>query len=201
MNKDRKANYGFGEIILNCFSILYTRLFWKNARLIRLPMRIRGRKFIEYGVGFTTGYSCRIEMYGNGNESKLLIGDNCIIGDYAHISANYRVTIGKNVLMASRVFISDTNHGNYSGEYEVSSPQIAPNNRKLYFKETVIGDNVWIGENVSILPGVKVGYGCIIGANSVVTKSIPDNCIAVGNPARVIKKYDYLTETWVENTI
>ncbi|WP_418793931.1 DapH/DapD/GlmU-related protein [Paenibacillus phytohabitans] len=151
---------------------------------------------MTFGTGFTTGYSCRIEMYGEVVKDKLIIGENCIIGDYAHITANKKVTIGNNVLMASRVFITDTGHGNYSNFSEKSAPLIPPNERPLYCNEVLIGDNVWIGENVSILPGVTIGNGCVIGANSVVTKNIPLNSIAVGNPARVVKQYDIVTKKW-----
>lgn len=65
-------------------------------------------------------------------------------------------------------------------------------------QKVVIGDNVWIGDNSVILPGVEIGKGSIIGANSVVTKSIPDYSIAVGIPARLVKKYDFQMERWVD---
>lgn len=194
-NVSRKANYGLGEIIHNCLSLIYTRLFWANARLIRIPARIRGRKAIQFGKGFTTGYSCRIEINGCLECKKLIIGDNCVIGDYAHIVANQSVTIGNNVLMASRVFISDSNHGKYTGSSQ-SIPDEAPNMRPIECENVVIGNNVWLGENVSIMPGVHIGNGCIIGANSVVTNSIPDNSIAVGCPASVIKVYCNDEKIW-----
>ena len=121
----------------------------------------------------------------------MTIGENVVIGDYAHIAGHYSVTIGDNVLMASRVYISDTSHGAYGNMQETQdTPCSAPNKRKLICKPVFVGDNVWIGENVCILPGVRVGHGCIIGANSVVTKDIPDKCIAVGNPCRVVKKWN-----------
>jgi lipopolysaccharide O-acetyltransferase len=60
----------------------------------------------------------------------------------------------------------------------------------------VIGDNVWIGESVCVLPGVSIGEGCIIGALSVVTKSIPAYSIAVGSPARVVKQFDFEQNKW-----
>ena len=62
----------------------------------------------------------------------------------------------------------------------------------------IIGDNVWVGDNVTILPNVHIGNGCVVGSNSVVTKDIPDNCIAVGIPAKVIKKYDFEKKKWVK---
>lgn len=194
--ESRKANYGLGEIISNFLSLVYTKIFWKKARLIRLPVRIRGKGAINFGKGFTTGYSCRIEINGSTNKEKLTIGYDCIIGDYAHIVANDSVTIGNNVLLASRVFITDSNHGIYSGLNQ-SIPEEEPNKRIMHYAPVVIGDNVWIGENVSIMAGVKIGNGCIIGANSVVTKDIPDNCIAAGIPTRIIKKYDYEKQAWI----
>ena len=68
--------------------------------------------------------------------------------------------------------------------------------RKLSAKPVIIHDDVWIGEMVSILPGVEIGKGSIIGANSVVTKYIPDYSIAAGNPAKVIKQYNFNTKRW-----
>ncbi|WP_025707033.1 DapH/DapD/GlmU-related protein [Paenibacillus graminis] len=197
MGNERAGNYGFIEIVKNAISFIYTKLFWKNARLVRLPIRVRGKDCMSYGPGFTTGYSCRIEMNGIKAPEKLIIGENCVIGDYAHIVANKKVVIGNGVLMASRVFITDTNHGEYSGLSETSNPEVSPNKRPLSYKKVTIGDNVWLGENVSILPGVVIGDGSIIGANAVVTKSIPVNCIAAGNPAKVIKIYNPDLRRWI----
>ena len=93
------------------------------------------------------------------------------------------------------MFISDTSHGSYKGCLQ-DSPMTPPNDRALYRDDVIIGDNVWIGENVCILPGVKIGNGCVIGANSVVTKCFPDNCIIVGTPAFCLKVYNEKKEIW-----
>ncbi|MGH4052327.1 MAG: DapH/DapD/GlmU-related protein [Clostridium sp.] len=195
-----KNGYGFGEIFKNGISLIYTKIFYKGARLIRIPIYVRGKKFLGYGEGFTTGYSCRLEMFDalECQEKKIVIGKNCKIGDYVHISAGESVTIGDNCLMASKIFISDSSHGNYSVGTDISSPDTAPDSRPLHTKAVSIGNNVWIGENVCILLGVNIGDGCIIGANSVVNRDIPSNCIAVGMPAKIIKKYDSELDQWVK---
>jgi lipopolysaccharide O-acetyltransferase len=66
----------------------------------------------------------------------------------------------------------------------------------LYSSPVIIEENVWIGEYVSILPGVTIGRGSIIGSMSVVNKNIPAFCIAVGAPAKVIKRYNFTTNKW-----
>lgn len=194
-----KNGYGLGEIFKNAISLIYTKVFYKRARLIRRPIYVRGKKFLHYGEGFTTGYSCRLEIFdiGNGGDKKLIIGKNCKIGDYVHIAAGERVTIGNNCLMASKIYISDISHGDYSGQFEHCSPDIPPDSRKLYTKPVSIGNNVWIGENACILSGVTIGDGCIIGANSVVNRDVPNCCMVAGSPAQEIKKYDISSDIWI----
>ena len=100
------------------------------------------------------------------------------------------------MLIASKVFITDLEHGSYKGDEYDSVPDSIVKDRDLSSHDVIIEDNVWIGEMVSILPGVTIGKNSIIGSNSVVTKSIPENCIAVGNPAKIVKKYNYDTQKW-----
>jgi len=171
-------------------------IFW-NSRLIRRPIYIRGKHFIRISKGFTTGVGLRLEAYPKKNNSAIIeIGENCQLNDYVHIGAIEKIIIGNNVLIASKVFITDHNHGYYGNKDFNSPPDISPNNRTLYSEKVTIGDNVWLGEFVSILPGVEIGAGSIIGAMSVVTHNIPPNSIAVGIPAEVIKKYNSKTESW-----
>ena len=94
--------------------------------------------------------------------------------------------VKRDTLIASRVFISDHNHGSVSGEVQ-DTPYSIPKDRTLVSKPVLIGERVWIGEGVSIMPGVVVGDGVIIGAGSVVTNIIPQYAIAVGIPARVTR--------------
>ena len=179
-------------------SLIYTRIFYKKARIIRLPFDVRNRKNIDFGIALTTGFGCRIEAFPLEKTSNKIIqfGENIEINDYVHIAAGEKVSIGNNVLIASKVYISDINHGNYKNKNQ-DSPLVKPNDRKLSTSPVVINDNVWIGEGVCVMPGVTIGFGCIIGALSIVTKNIPDYSIAVGTPAVVIKKYNFDTEEWV----
>ena len=188
--------YGIFKSIIMLIDVIRTKLMFSEARLIRFPIDIRGKKHISIGQGFTAGTGCRIEAYPiAGKIGSLSIGKNVQINDYVHITAIDSVIIEDNVLIASKVYISDCLHGSYTGEQQ-SKPETIVKDRKLSHKPVVIKENVWIGDNVAILPGVIVGRNSIIGANSVVSKSIPDNAIAVGAPAKVIKRYNVVTERW-----
>lgn len=178
--------YGIGDTIKNAVSYVYTKLFWKKARLVRLPIVARNRKNIRISSGFTCGSNCRLNPGENGI---IAIGERFVMGDLCQIEAMRNVTIGDDVLLASKVYIGDSSHGSYSNEAQ-TEPSVPPNDRPVFSKEIHIADRVWIGNGVSILPGVHIGEGCVIGAGSVVTHDIPSNTIAVGNPARVIKYWD-----------
>lgn len=167
-----------------------------SARLIRFPIDIRGKRFMRISKGFTTGYNCRIEAYPSNNDRVLFIGNDFQMNDYVHITAMERVVIGNNVLIASKVYISDCSHGSYSGNEFDSHPDTIPKERKMYSNPVFIEDNVWLGEFVSVLPGVTIGRGTIVGANSVVSKSLPSNVIAVGIPAKPIKKFNFKNNRW-----
>lgn len=191
--------YGIIGTIKLIVSLVYTKIFFRNARLIRLPFDIRNRKHIKIGNDFTAGFGCRIEAFplNDLDQVCITIGKNVQINDYVHIGAVGAITIGDNVLMASKIYISDHNHGSYD-EIISDHPKSVPIERKAICKPVVIGDNVWIGESVCVLPGVTIGEGCIIGALAVVTKTIPPFSIAVGSPARVVKQYDFEINKWVK---
>lgn len=189
--------YGIYETILIIKNIALTKAFHRKARLIRYPFYIRNSKNINLGKGFTCGYNCRIESIECGEDKGYIsFGDNARIGDSVHIAAANKVKIGKNVLMASKIYISDCSHGMYNSDADTDTPYTNPSARKIISDPVEIGDNVWIGDNVCILKGVKIGDGTIIGANAVVTKSVPEKSIAAGMPAKVIKKYNTYNNAW-----
>ena len=189
--------YSFSETIKNIISFFYTKLFHNKARLIRLPFYLRGKKYVSIGKGFTCGYRCRIEVDGRHNEKCIVIGDNVSIGDNVRLSASEKITLGDGVLVASNVLFVDNAHGVYKFDNQ-SNPEIKPIDRKISSSPILISENVWIGQNCVIQQGVTIGKGAIIAANSVVTKSIPENCIAGGAPAKILKKYDSISQTWIK---
>ncbi|MBB6502410.1 DapH/DapD/GlmU-related protein [Pedobacter cryoconitis] len=191
------SKYGFFGAIIMAKNLLLTKLTLRNARLIRFPVDLRGKKFISVDKGFTTGHGCRIEAYAekNINSKTLIIGKNVQLNDYVHITAMYNVHIGDNVLIASKVYISDTAHGEYQSS-SPSSPFEFPAERELVYDGVRIEDNVWLGDGVCVLPGVTIGFGSIIGANAVVNKDIPAMSIAVGIPAKVVKVFNSELNIW-----
>lgn len=171
--------------------ILYRK--W-NPRIIRAHAKIRGMKYMSIGKDFSAGYRLRMDAFGV-DKIQIEIGDNVNVGDDVHIAAVKKVIIGADSLLASKIYISDHNHGKYNG-FMQSKPFEKVYKRKLNSEEVIIGRNVWIGEFVSILPGVKIGDNSIIAANSVVTKDIPENTIAAGIPAKPIKKWSEEVGEW-----
>lgn len=130
-------------------------------------------------------------------------GTNITLGENTYINMNCSfiddgsITIGKAVMFGSGVTIATVGH------------PIKPDMRKyMYTDPVVIGDNCWIGAGVTICPGVNIGENTVIGAGSVVTKDIPANVIAVGNPCRVLReigerddKYYYKDKSFVDSGI
>ena len=191
------SSYGTIGMLDMLFCILTTKVLFRNARLVRRPAYIRGKRWIKVGDGFTTGRGLRMEVFPDDpcDRLRIQIGDHVQVNDYVHIASINSIIIGNYVLIASKVFISDHNHGKYSGVGQ-ESPLTPPAERALHSNPVIIEDNVWIGESVSILPGVRIGKGSIIGTMAVVTHDIPPFSIAVGTPAAVIKHFNFERNSW-----
>jgi len=110
------------------------------------------------------------------------IGDRCLIGRGSGIVAHFCIEIGDDVWTGHHVYITDQNHG-----YEDLSLPISKQSQPE--RAVRIGNRSWIGHGSVVLPGVTIGHHVVIGANSVVTRDIPDYCVAVGAPARVVRRY------------
>lgn len=120
---------------------------------------------------------------------EMVIGEGCQIGHFNHITCVNSVRLGRKVLTADRVHISDNSHS-----YE--NPTIPILEQPVVTKGPVeIGDGTWIGENVSVL-SCRIGRNCVIGANAVVIKDVPDFCVVAGVPGRVIRQFDPVSGIW-----
>ena len=138
---------------------------------------------------FEIGSDSIIEDFStiNNGVGDVFIGNNCGIGLSNVIIGP--VKMGNYVMLAQNIVISGLNHG-----YE--DVTIPPRRQKVVTKQITIGNDVWIGANSVVTAGVTIGRHAIIGAGSVVTKDIPEFSVSVGNPARVIKKYNFETGSW-----
>lgn len=185
----RLVNYSYSKLYRFFFRKCY-KSYGKNVRMI-FPMQIQGAKRIIIGDNARIGYKTWLASMpiNNNDHSILIIGEGSYIGNFNHIYCTKEICIGRKVLIADKVYISDNLHS-------FANPNIPIMEQPIKQLNIVkIGDGAWIGENACII-GASVGKNSVIGANSVVTKDIPDYCVAVGAPARVIKKYDIEKQTW-----
>jgi len=162
--------------------------------------RIIGGKNISFGEGVFAGRDLWLEAvtaYGSQRfDPKIVIGEYVCFSDGVHITAISEITIGRHTLFGSKIYVSDHNHGSYSGEVQ-SRPDEPPAYRSLGGGgPVVIGENVWIGDNSVIVGPATIGTGVIVGANSVVRGSIPSNTIVAGAPAKPIKIFNADTRCW-----
>ena len=174
------------------YKIFFSRAFKKFGKNVRIvfPLRIIGSKYITFEDNTSLQYNGLLIVVNNLNQNpELIVKEGTMIGNLSHIVCTRKITIGKNVLIADKVFISDNIHG-YSNIYVPIKSQDL-----VQISDVSIGENSWIGENVCI-SGASIGKNSVIGANSVVTKDIGDYTIAVGSPAKAIKKYCFETNKW-----
>jgi acetyltransferase-like isoleucine patch superfamily enzyme len=153
----------------------------KNPVLIgKATLQLRGKTRIGdyFMIEGTVGVLIKVAP-----GASLTIGDRVYMNGGTSIEAHHEVIIGNNVLMAPFASIVDDDRH-----------QVEPDSVR-YKGPTIVGSNVWLGRNVVILPGVTIGDGAVIGANSVVTKSVPPNSFAAGSPAQVLRKLD-IPEEW-----
>jgi lipopolysaccharide O-acetyltransferase len=162
---------------------------------------LRGLSSVEMGEDFSAEDGLWLQAIIRYNKQRfsprIVIGDHVRISKWVHITATNYVEIGDHVLMGSKVMIADHNHGQYSREH--ASPHIPPSLRPLdHDRRVVIEKNVRLGDGVVVTPDTTIGEGSIIGANSVVRGTIPPFTIAAGNPARVLKSFDFKTQKWIK---
>ena len=142
------------------------------------------------GIGKGTFLGPVIQYAGIHYNPTIIIGDGTLVGKNCSIAAINRVEIGKHVLFAGYVHITDHSHG-----YEDILQPIAP--QRLSCKgPVIIEDDCWLGFSCEILSGVHIGKHSVVAARSVVTKDVPPYSIVAGNPAKIIKQYNFETKQW-----
>lgn len=166
----RFGRFGRGSII--CFPT--NTVF--NERYIHIGDGTMIGPQVTLSAGMTPGQVCL-------SERVITIGDRCLIGKGSGVVGHFSITLGNDVWTGHHVYITDQNHG-YEDVTVPISQQTMPE------RPVSIGDGSWIGYGTVILPGATIGRHVTVGANSVVSGELPDYCVAAGNPARVIKRYD-----------
>ena len=161
---------------------------------------LRGLSFIEMGEDFSAGRGLWLEAISRYNDEeftpRIVIGNHVRISQFAHIAATHLIEIGDNVLIGSKVLITDHNHGQYSYSNH-TSPLTIPTDRPLDRERSVlIGRNVWLGDGVVVTAGSSIGEGSVIGANSVVHGSIPACTVVAGPAATVSKAFNFDAMKW-----
>ena len=162
---------GFGDNSIICFP--QTTIF--NEQYIHIGSHTMIGSHVALSAGMIPGQQCLTNPV-------VRIGDRCLIGRGSGIVGHLAIEIGNDVWTGHHVYITDQNHGYEKIDLPISM-QTQPE------EPVVIGDGSWIGAGSVILPGAHIGKHVAIGANSVVNGSIPDYSVAVGSPAKVIKRY------------
>lgn len=161
-----------------------------------IPFKLKGKQYIRIGANVEMGPNCALITWGKNvyggdvHTPQLVIEDGVLITSKFTCHCAGKVTISENCLIASNVFVIDFNHG-------VDPTKGHYGRQPLIVEEVFIGQNCWIGEQCCILPGANIGEFSIIGSNSVVTGTIPPYSMAVGSPAKVIKRWSIEEEKWI----
>lgn len=167
--------------------IFVNPFFHKKGKgaIVRKYTRMDVLPFQEFSIG---AYSI-VEDFAtiNNGVGPVHIGANTLIGIGNVVIGP--VQIGDNVILAQNIVVSGLNHQYKNIEIPVSQQEVST-------KQITIGNDSWIGANAVITAGSTIGKHCVIGAGAVVTGNIADYSIAVGNPARVIKQYNFSSQTW-----
>jgi acetyltransferase-like isoleucine patch superfamily enzyme len=161
----------FGRNSIVCFPA--NTIF--NERFIHIGSGTMIGPQVTLSAGMVPGQACL-------SDRVVSIGDRCLIGKGSGIVGHFSITIGDDVWTGHHVYITDQNHG-YEDVTLPISKQTMPEG------EVVIGDGSWLGYGTVVLPGARIGRHVAVGANSVVTGELPDFCVAVGAPARPVRRW------------
>jgi acetyltransferase-like isoleucine patch superfamily enzyme len=176
---------GFGRLWGKTFSVFAAPAFaaFGARSVLQPPVRLVGERRIEIGSGVFVGAGSWLHVLGESDGGPAItIGDRTSIAGSCVLSAAFRVELGADVLLARNVYIADHSHRFDDLELPVLRQGIT------CVLPVTICDGAWLGQNVVVCPGVRIGRGAVVGANSVVKHDIPDHAVAVGAPARVVRE-------------
>jgi acetyltransferase-like isoleucine patch superfamily enzyme len=156
--------------------------------VIEPPVRLQGEGRIAVGDDVFVGAGSWLQVLdGPDRHVALSVGDGTSIAGNCVLSAALSVRLGRKVLLARNVYISDHSHAFEDVDRAVLDQGVTR------VEPVEIGDGAWLGQNVVVGPGVRIGRGAVVGANSVVLKDVPDHTVAVGAPARVVRELESVT--------
>ena len=185
----RLADLGAGSQLAGGVSLSYPRQIALGENVSISPrVTLRANTAAMPGIAIGSGCSIQDACIVAANKGRISIGDNCWLGPFCLVYGNGDVTIGNNVLIAAHSCINTVSH-------HASRCDIPISDQGIYCDPVIIEDDVWIGMHATVLQGVVIGRGSIISAGAVVTRDIPPWSIAVGAPARVIKRRDNAPES------
>jgi acetyltransferase-like isoleucine patch superfamily enzyme/acyl carrier protein len=154
--------------------------------VIQLPTRLVGERRIAIGSDGFVGANSWLQALDTGDEAiAISIGDGVSIAGMCVLSSAGSIRIGRNVSFARNVYIADHSHVYDDPTQPVLEQGVTAS------RPVEIGDGAWLGENVFVLPGVRIGRGAVISANSVVNGDIPDHAVAAGSPARIVRFFGH----------
>jgi len=179
-----------------------TRLFYRHvfgsmgtSCVIIKPISLYNARFIHLGDRVRINHGVRLDAIVDkpSRVPELHIGSDVNIEQNVHIICHSRIRIGNNVSITGNCAIVDVTHP-YTDVHD-----LRPIGQRILNEESFveIGDGTFLGFGAVVLPNVRIGRYCVIGANSCVTRDVPDYSVAAGNPAVVIRHYDFSTQSWV----
>lgn len=188
--------YYFLKYIYHITFTPFYKIGWKVA--FSSGAEITNSRYIQFGRNVYLGKNSHIQVLlerhfkFDRTKPKLKIGNYVSIGSGSEISVVDDIELEDDVIVASNCYIADNSHR--FDRVDISIKYQGLNK----VKPIKIKKGAWLGWGVVVCPGVTIGQNSVIGANSVVTKDIPDYCVAVGSPAKVIKKYDFDSGKWLK---
>jgi acetyltransferase-like isoleucine patch superfamily enzyme len=182
-------------------AVLYYRYIFGSfgvGSILFKPLLLSNPKFIHVGEGVIVRQGVRMEVVLNdhGQTPVMRIGNNVNIEQNVHLICHSRLLIGNNVSITGHCAIVDVTH-----PYANVHDPIKIGGRILNEDSFVeIGDGSFLGFGALVLPNVRIGKYCIVGAHSVVTTDVPDYCVVAGNPAKVLRRYETVSGEWLKHS-